>query len=227
MIDRVLRIQPIHNQLFKPTKKLRRLKSLFIYPYSPKKESLLKELRATQDKIAGLKRKYEDILTLRRYLRIYVLSNTPQKVEIRLKKIKRLRIKYKDKKKIYNLLTNLIKYKDNIFAHLKTPFLPSTNNQLENLIKQYERRLKTIEGFGKNKQAVEGYLNLMAICYCFSARGGSAFGRKPHTDSRGKNKYKNGKFPFPPKVPPEVDSPQAKDLPRAEELAGVSIKGLD
>jgi len=67
--------------------------------------------------------------------------------------------------------------------------------------------------------------------------GGSAFGRKPHTDSRSKNKYKNGKSPFPPKVPPEVppevdsprakDSPQAKDLPRAEELAGVSIKRLD
>ncbi|MCD6583232.1 MAG: hypothetical protein J7K71_00890 [Candidatus Omnitrophica bacterium] len=47
----------------------------------------------------------------------------------------------------------------------------------------------------------------MGIYQCF----------KLHTDSRGKNKYKNGKSPFPPKV----------DLPRAEELAGVSIKGLD
>ena len=154
-----------------------------------------------------MKRKYEDILNLRRYLRIYVLSNTPQKVETHLKRIKRLRIKYKHKKKIYNLLTNLIKYKDNIFAHLKTLFLPYTNNQLENLIKQYERRLKTIEGFGKNKQAIEGYLNLMAICYCFSARGGSASGRKPHTDCKDRNKYKNGKSPL--------------------ELAGFSTKGID
>ncbi|RLG28508.1 hypothetical protein DRN98_09520, partial [Methanosarcinales archaeon] len=87
-------------------------------------------------------------------------------------------------------------YKNNIFAHLKTPYLPTTNNQLENLIKQYERRLKTIEGFGKNKQAIEGYLNLMAICYCF----------KPYTDCRDNHRYKNGKSPL--------------------ELAGVSIKGM-
>ncbi len=196
-IDRILRIQPIHNQLFKLTRKLRRLKSLFIHPYSPKKESLLKELKTTGEKITHLKRKYKDILILRRYLRIYVLSNTPQKVETRLKRIKRLRIKFKSKKKIYNLINNLIKYKNNIFAHLKTPFLPYTNNQLENLIKQYERRLKTIEGFGKNKQAIEGYLNLMAICYCF----------KPYTDCKDRNKYKNGKSPL--------------------ELAGISTKGID
>jgi DNA repair exonuclease SbcCD ATPase subunit len=196
-IDRVLKILPYHNQLSKLLKKLRSLKSAFIHPYSIKKQSLLKELKDTQNKIANLKRKYEDILTLRRYLRIYVLSNTFQKVENRLKRIKRLRIKYKHKKKIYNLITSLIKYKDNIFAHLKIPYLPTTNNQLENLIKQYERRLKTIEGFGKNQKATEGYLNLMGIYQCF----------KPHTDCRSKNKYKNGKSPL--------------------ELAGVSIKGLD
>ena len=196
-IDRVLKIQPIHSQLSKLLKRLRRLKSLFVYPYSLKKESLLKELKTTQERITHLKRKHKDTLILRRYLRIYVLSNTPQKVETRLKRIKKLRIKYKHKKKIYNLINSLIKYKDNIFAHLKIPYLPPTNNQLENLIKQYERRLKTIEGFGKNQKATEGYLNLMGIYQCF----------KPYTDSRDKNKYKNGKSPL--------------------ELAGVSIKGLD
>lgn len=91
-IDRVLKIQPIHSQLSKLLKRLRRLKSLFVYPYSLKKESLLKELRTTQERIAHLKRKHKDTLILRRYLRIYVLSNTPQKVETRLKRIKRLRI---------------------------------------------------------------------------------------------------------------------------------------
>jgi len=196
-IDRVLKILPYHNQLSKLLKKLRSLKSTFIYPHSLKKQSLLKELKDTQNKIANLKRKYKDILTLRRYLRIYVLSNSFGKVETRLKKIKRLKNKYKHKRKIYNLIVNLIKYQDNIFAHLKTPFLPYTNNQLENLIKQYERRLKTIEGFGKNQKATEGYLNLMGIYQCF----------KPHTDCRSKNKYKNGKSPL--------------------ELAGVSVKGLD
>jgi len=78
---------------------------------------------------------------------------------------------------------------------------------IENLIKQDERRLKTIEGFGKNQKATEGYLNLMGIYQCFSARGGSAFGRKPHTDWKNKNRYKNGKSPL--------------------KLAGISIKGRD
>ena len=145
---------------------------------------------------------------MRRYLRMYVLSNTPQKVEIRLKKIKKLRSKFKDKnKKIYFLINSLIKYKENIFAHLKIPCLPYTNNRLENLIKQYERRLKTIEGFENNLKATEGYLNLLGIYQCF----------KPYTDARSYNQYKNGKSPFPPKV----------DLPQAEELAGFSTKGID
>lgn len=198
-IDRTLKIQPIHTQLSKLLKRLRRLKPLFfIHPYSPKKESLLKELKTIQTKIAELKRKHKDVLILRRYLRIYVLSNNFQEAEIRLKKIRRLKSKFKHKKRIYNLINSLIKYKENIFAHLiKYPYLPYTNNQLENLIKQYERRLKTIEGFGNNQKATEGYLNLMGIYYCF----------KPYTDCRDKNGYKNGKSPL--------------------ELAGISTRGLD
>jgi hypothetical protein len=196
-IDRILKIQPIHNQLYKLLKKLKTLKSLFIYHHSPKKESLLKELKTIQNKITELKRKHKEALTLRRYLRIYVLSNSLKKAEVRLKKIKKLRNKFKHKKKIYNLITSLIKYKDNIFAHLKYPYLAYTNNQLENLIKQYEKRLKTIEGFGNNPKIIEGYLNLMGIYHCF----------KPYTDCKDSNRYKNGKSPL--------------------ELAGVSIKGLD
>jgi len=54
-----------------------------------------------------------------------------------------------------------------------------------------------IEGFDKDKKVIEGYLNLIAICYCF----------KSHADCRDNHRYKNGKSPL--------------------ELAGVSIKGLD
>ena len=64
-----------------------------------------------------------------------------------------------------------------------------------------------MEGFGYDLNAIEGYLNLMAIYHCFSARGGSALGRKPYTDCKEHNKRKNGKAPL--------------------ELAGTSIKGLD
>jgi hypothetical protein len=71
-IDRTLKIQPIHSQLYKLLKKLKTLKSLFIQPYFPKKESLLKELKTIQNRITELKRKHKDTLTLRRYLRIYM-----------------------------------------------------------------------------------------------------------------------------------------------------------
>jgi len=64
-----------------------------------------------------------------------------------------------------------------------------------------------MEGFGYDLNAIEGYLNLMAIYHCFFARGGSALGRKPHTDCKDRNKYKNGKNPL--------------------ELAGFSTKGID
>ena len=162
-IDRVLKIQPIHSQLSKLLKRLRGLKSLFIYPYSPKKESLLKELKTTHDKITHLKRKHQ-IPNITQILKNLCFKQYSPKSRDSPQKDKKIKNKFNSKKKIYNLINNLIKYKNNIFAHLKTPFLPYTNNQLENLIKQYERRLKTIEGFGKNKKAIEGYLNLMAIC---------------------------------------------------------------
>jgi hypothetical protein len=75
--------------------------------------------------------------------------------------------------------------------------MPYTNNQLEKLIKQYERRLKTIEGFGNNLDAVKGYLNLIGICHCF----------KPYMDCKERNKHKNGLSPL--------------------EISGVSTKSLD
>lgn len=68
---------------------------------------------------------------------------------------------------------------------------------LENYIKQYERRLKTIEGFGEDMKVIEGYMNLMGICCCF----------KKYTDCRKRNRYKNGKTPL--------------------EVAGVDISGLN
>lgn len=58
--------------------------------------------------------------------------------------------------------------------------LHTTNNLAENVIKQFNRRLKTIEGFQSQKTA-EGYLRLLVTYWRF----------KPFTDSR--YKKKNGK----------------------------------
>ena len=57
----------------------------------------------------------------------------------------------------------------------------------------------------------------MGVYQCFSPRGGSALGRKPYSDCRDNHRYKNRKSPFLPRV----------DLSQTEELAGISVKGLD
>ena len=126
------------------------------------------------------------MLQLRRYLRIYVLSNSFRRAETRIKDPKRLKLKFQNQKKVKNHIDILIKYKDNIFYYPNHLYMPYTNNSLENFIKQIERRLKTTEGFGANLDAIKGYLSLVSICYCF----------RPYADCRNHNKYKNGKSPL-------------------------------
>jgi transposase-like protein len=58
--------------------------------------------------------------------------------------------------------------------------MPRTNNIAENTMRQLERRLKTIEGFG-SKRSARGYMNLL-ITYLRT---------KPYTDCRGYRKYRN------------------------------------
>lgn len=196
-IDRVVKYQTYSRQLIKLLRRLKALNSIFIYPYINKKERIIAEHKQIKEKIKALKIKYKYQLLARRYLRRYVLSNATKKVEKRLKRIKKLKPRFRRQRKILNHINLLVKYKDNIFCHLDNSCMPYTNNTLENLIKQYEKRLKTIEGFGNNQNIIKGYLNLMAICYCF----------KSYTDCKKNNKYKNGKSPL--------------------EIAGVFTKSLD
>lgn len=196
-IDRVTKYQTYYRQQIGLIKRLKSLRSIFIYPYLNKKERIVNEHNYLKQKVKALKAKYKLQLLARRYLRIYILSNTIQKAEQRLRRIKKLKVKFRRQRKIFNHINLLIKHKNNIFCYLNYNYMPYTNNTLENLIKQYEKRLKTIEGFGNNQKIIKGYLNLMAICYCFKA----------YTDCRKNNKHKNGKSPL--------------------EVAGVSTKSLD
>lgn len=59
--------------------------------------------------------------------------------------------------------------------------IPKTSNLAETTIKQYERRLKTIEGF-QSLVGFRNYLNVFTMFLRF----------KKYTDCRGFNKYKNG-----------------------------------
>ena len=59
--------------------------------------------------------------------------------------------------------------------------MPATNNIAENTMRQLERRLKTIEGFG-HVESAKGYVNLL-IAYLRT---------KPFTDCRGLRRHRNG-----------------------------------
>gem|GEM_PF-798207 len=185
-IDEITGYRHYYTQMVKLIRRLRSLQSVFVYPYEHKTKQLYRELRNIKFRIKETKSRYKTALSLRRRLRIYVLSDNPYKVNYRIALLRKMAVKFSDQKKIKTFINSLIEYKDNIFCHLKHKFMPYTNNLLENLIRQYERRLKTIEGFGSDLKAINGYLNLMGICHCF----------KPYTDCREHNKYKNGKSPL-------------------------------
>jgi transposase-like protein len=76
------------------------------------------------------------------------------------------------------LLKNNLGY---LTPHYFDPQIPSTSNMAETTIKQYERRLKTIEGF-QSKPGFKNYLTVFTMFLRF----------KEYTDCKGKNKHKNG-----------------------------------
>lgn len=74
---------------------------------------------------------------------------------------------------------------DNLFyitAHYFDDNISKTNNLAETTIKQYERRLKTMEGF-QTSTTSKNFLNMFTVFLrC-----------KPYTDCKKQNRYKNGK----------------------------------
>lgn len=85
----------------------------------------------------------------------------------------------------YECFSMIEMLRDNIgylVPHYFDDNIPRTNNLAETTIKQYERRLKTIEGF-QSLAGFKNYLNVFTLFLRF----------KKYTDCRGYNKYKNGR----------------------------------
>lgn len=76
----------------------------------------------------------------------------------------------------------LDRYWDKLMTYHRNPGMPRTNNFAENLNKQVERRVKTIEAF-QSRESAKQYMNLL-IAY---------LRQKPYTDCRGRRKHLNGK----------------------------------
>jgi transposase-like protein len=83
-----------------------------------------------------------------------------------------------EKRKVVNFLN---RYFDQMMIYHSHPGMPRTTNFVENVNKQIQRRIKTIEAF-QSRSGASAYMNLL-IAY---------LRQKPYTDCRGKRKYLNG-----------------------------------
>lgn len=130
------------------------------------KQILEKELKELKNMISRIKQ----ILYLQE----------PKQSRIELRKFKR---KYS---RIYPVVIKFLnKHYNKLVSHQSNIKIPKTSNDAENLNRQIERRLKTIESFQHFKTAYD-YLIMLCNYLRF----------KPYTDCKKKNKYRNGKAPI-------------------------------
>ena len=141
-------------------------------------------VREIRQRIAAIKRAHGVALHLRRRARIWLSSRTIAQAEDRWGRFQRTSTSARSAKE-RALVHSLRTHRPWLTTYLAHPDIPWTNNRIENLIKQLNRRLKTLEGFG-SPQAARDYLYLWSVYHRF----------KPYTDCRGRHRHKNGKAPL-------------------------------
>jgi len=139
---------------------------------------------AIRQTIATIKHVHARALRLRRRARIWLSSHTHQEAESQWAEVKRASASARSMGE-RALAASLHTHQALLLTYLNHADMPRTNNRIENLIKQLNRRLKTLEGFGSPQQA-RGYLYLWSIYHRF----------KPYTDCRGRHRHKNGRAPL-------------------------------
>lgn len=150
----------------------------------PGSNQLFAELREAKAKQALAARQAKPTLWLRDKVEKFLLAATKSQALATYEEIRRRRWRYESvgaRKAIHSLEI----HKEQLLTHFNHPKLSRSTNLLENVIRNFERRLKTIESFRHNRTA-EGYLRLMAIRYRCT----------PFTDCRASHRSKNGKSPL-------------------------------
>jgi hypothetical protein len=137
-----------------------------------------------RQRLTTIKRTHAIALRLRRRARIWLSSRTAAATDERWRRFQHVSTSARSSEE-RALVHSLRTHRPWLMTYLLHPDMPWTNNRIENLIKQLNRRLKTLEGFGSPQQA-RGYLNLWSCYHRF----------KPYTDCRGRHRYKNGKAPL-------------------------------
>ena len=141
-------------------------------------------VRQIRQRIIAIQHAHAVTLRLRRRARMWLSSRTAEEAATRWGRFQHTSARARsvgERALVHSLRT----HRACLMTHLAHPNMPRTNNRIENLIKQLNRRLKTLEGFGSPQQA-RGYLYLWGIYHRF----------KPYTDCRGPHRHKNGKAPL-------------------------------
>ena len=127
-----------------------------------------------------LEKELEKLKVMIQQIKQMSYQKDPKQSRIELQKFKR---KYS---KAYPAVVKFLKKHFNkLVSHQSDIKIPKTSNDAENLNRQIERRLKTIESFQYFKTAYD-YLIMLCNYLRF----------KPYTDCKKKNKYRNGKSPI-------------------------------
>lgn len=139
-----------------------------------------KTFQSLWEETRGVSEHYKKIRALRDHCHRILFSSNEQMAEEQLCALIRARCYPGRERK--RAIVFLQYHWDRLMAHHRVPGLPRTNNLVENVNKQLERRFKGIESFQHRYTAV-GYVNLLiAYLRC-----------KPYTDCRKGRKHLNGK----------------------------------
>jgi hypothetical protein len=124
-------------------------------------------------------------IELRGWARRFLMASSKREAAHHMAQIVLLKRRCRGRKKLTGLINSLFEKRKALLVHLDYPELSRTNNEMEELIRQFQRRVKTTDGFGK-EESTKGFLNLWMIQYRFKA----------HESCRGRNRWKNGKSPL-------------------------------
>lgn len=150
----------------------------------PGRSSLLAEIRDAKARLVLAARQAKPTLWLRGKIEDFLLAESKAAALALYDEIGRRRWRYR-RVGARKALHSLEIHKEQLLVHFDHPKLPRSTNLVENVIRNFERRLKTIESF-RRKETAQGYLHLMAIQYRCT----------PFTDCRGSQRVKNGKTPL-------------------------------
>lgn len=124
-------------------------------------------------------------LKLRGWARRFLMASSKREAAHHMAQIVPLKRPCCGRKKLTGLINSLFDKRKALLVHLDYPELSRTNNEMEELIRQFQRRVKTMDGFRK-EESTKGLLNLWMIQYRFKA----------HRSCRGRNRWKNGQSPL-------------------------------